>query len=326
MNAAIEILDLEKTYGTTRALAGVSFNVPTGGVFGVVGPNGAGKTTLFSVVSGFLRADAGTVRIAGASIESGRPPPPGALGVLPQDASFVPGLPLGTQLEYFGALQGLSSAQAKAEVTRTLALVGLPEVATKRPRALSHGMLKRVGIAQALLGNPGVVILDEPTAGLDPHAARGIHELVRTIAPAQTVVVSSHNLAEIESLCSEIAILDRGTLVRQDHVGAVVGDAAVLMVRLSRAPTPQQVQQLCTLPAITSGQWIPAQGRLKLDFDPERSRPGYAAADVARALTDLNLAFVELQVGKSLEDRFVEETGDTRIERNLDNIRTSNIG
>lgn len=308
MSAAIEIRSLEKSYGPNKALAGVDLSVPTGGVFGVVGPNGAGKTTLFSVVSGFLRQDAGSVKILGAELKPGAPPPPGSIGVLPQDASFIRELSLGWQMEHFCRLQGLSVAQAKAEVERTLALVGLPEVARKRAKALSHGMLKRVGIAQALLGNPAVVILDEPTAGLDPHAARGIHGVIRSIGSSQTVVVSSHNLAEIESLCAEVAILDRGTLVRQDHVGRVVGSAAVLMVRLSAAPTAQHIEQLCTLPAITAAQWLPTQGRLQLDFDAALTSPGYAASDVARKLTDLGLAFVELQVGKSLEDRFVEET------------------
>jgi ABC-type multidrug transport system ATPase subunit len=309
MTAAVEIQNLQKSYGSTRALAGVSFTVPAGGVFGVVGPNGAGKTTLFSVVSGFLHPDAGSVLIGGAPLVPGHPPPAGALGVLPQDAGFIRDLPLGWQLQHFGRLQGLSAREAKAEMERTLALVELPQVATKRPQALSHGMLKRVGIAQALIGNPAVVILDEPTAGLDPHAARGIHGLIRTIAPAQTVIVSSHNLAEIESLCSEIAILDRGTLVRQDHVQGVVGAAAVLMIRLSGAPTPEQLSDLCTVPAITGAQWIPELGRLQLDFDAEATRPGYAASDVARRLEDLHIPFMELQVGKSLEDRFVEQTG-----------------
>ncbi|MGH1344628.1 MAG: ABC transporter ATP-binding protein [Nannocystales bacterium] len=309
MSAAIEILKLEKSYGSNRALAGVDLSVPNGGVFGVVGPNGAGKTTLFSVISGFLRQDSGSVTILGTPLEPGFPPPPGSIGVLPQDASFIGELSLGWQMAHFCRLQGLSVAQAKAEVERTLTLVGLPEVARKRAKALSHGMLKRVGIAQALLGNPAVVILDEPTAGLDPHAARGIHGLIRSIGPSQTVVVSSHNLAEIESLCAEVAILDRGTLVRQDHVGRVVGSAAVLMIRLSTAPSADQIEQLCTLPAITAAKWLPTLGRLQLDFDAELTSPGYAASDVARKLTDLDLPFVEIQVGKSLEDRFVEETG-----------------
>jgi len=309
MSAAVEIRGLEKSYGATRALAGVSLSVPARGVFGVVGPNGAGKTTLFSVISGFLHPDAGSVVIGGTAIVPGRPPPAGALGVLPQDASFIGELSLGRQLQHFGLLQGLSRSEANAEVKRTLALVGLPEVERKRPKALSHGMLKRVGIAQALIGNPDVVIFDEPTAGLDPHAARGIHGLVRTIAPTQTVIVSSHNLGEIESLCTEVAILDRGTLLRQDHVGSVVGEAAVLMVRLSTAPTPEQLDQLRGLTAITAASWIPSLGRLQLDFDAQATRPGYAASDVARKLADLELPFVELQVGKSLEDRFVEQTG-----------------
>lgn len=142
-----------------------------------------------------------------------------------------------------------------------------------------------------------------------PRIPREIHGLIRSIGPSQTIIVSSHNLAEIESLCAEIAILDRSTLLRQDHVGRVVGNAAVLMIRLSGAPSPEQIEHLCAPPAITAAQGLPTQGRLQLDFDAELASPGYAASDVARKLTDLDLPFVELQVGRSLEDRFVEQTG-----------------
>lgn len=136
MSTAIQIDNLEKSYGATKALAGVTLQVPTGGVFGVVGPNGAGKTTLFSVISGFLRQDAGSVTVGGTTLEPGCPPPPGFLGVLPQDANFIRELSLGWQMEHFCRLQGLSVREAKAEVERTLALVGLPEVARKRaPRS-----------------------------------------------------------------------------------------------------------------------------------------------------------------------------------------------
>jgi ABC-2 type transport system ATP-binding protein len=169
-------------------------------------------------------------------------------------------------------------------------------------------MHKRVGIAQAFIGAPRVVILDEPTAGLDPHAAREIRALLRKIQGERTVIVSSHNLGEIEDLCHEVAILDGGRLVRQDTIAGVLGGAELIVFRLGRAPTEGDLALLRALPFVRDVSWSTDDDRLRVGFDATKQAPGPAARDIVSALVDAQVPFVEMQIGKSLEERFLEET------------------
>jgi ABC-2 type transport system ATP-binding protein len=308
MTTVLRVSNLSKSYGSIQALRSMNLAVERGRIFGVVGANGAGKTTLFSVVSGFLPPDAGEVEIDGKRQKAGAPPVVGALSILPQDASFLADLSLGVQLGHYGELQGLSRKQARDEARRVLDLVGLAEVYDRKAKTLSHGMHKRVGIAQAFIGAPQVVILDEPTAGLDPHAAREIRALLRKIQGERTVIVSSHNLGEIEDLCHEVAILDGGRLVRQDSIAGVIGGAELIVFRLSRAPTDADLGAVRALPFVREVRWSTDDDRLRVGFDATRQPPGPAARDIVSALVDAQVPFVEMQIGKSLEERFLEET------------------
>ncbi|MDP6946323.1 MAG: ABC transporter ATP-binding protein, partial [Myxococcota bacterium] len=219
--ALLEVRGLEKAYGSVRALRGLDLRVDAGRIFGIVGPNGAGKTTLFSVVCGFTAADAGEVRVAHKQVTPTTPPPRGTLSILPQDATLGSRPSIGAQLAYLARLGGMKAGQARAEAKRVLALVDLADVHDRRPHTMSHGMAKRVGIAQAFMGEPQLIILDEPTAGLDPHAAHDIRQLIRGIRGGRTVVVSSHNLGEVEDLCHEVAIVHEGRMVRQQTLADV---------------------------------------------------------------------------------------------------------
>lgn len=199
-----------KSYGSKRALNNVSFTIEAGAPIALVGPNGAGKTTLFSLLCGYISPTDGQVKIFGE-----RPNSTALLGqiaALPQDARLDPNLTVLAQLVLFAQLQGFNSKQAKAESLRVLALVGLADVAAQKPLSLSHGMSKRVSIAQALIGQPKLVLLDEPTAGLDPANAKAIRELVTAQSVHTTFVISSHNLDELEKLCDKVLYLDQGEL------------------------------------------------------------------------------------------------------------------
>ncbi len=209
MTVVLRVSNLSKSYGSIHALRGMNLAVERGQIFGVVGPNGAGKTTLFSVVSGFLAADSGEVEIDGKRQKSGAPPAAGSLSILPQDAAFLADLKLGTQLGHYGELQGLTRAQARDEARRVLELVGLGEVYDRKAKTLSHGMHKRVGIAQAFIGAPRVVILDEPTAGLDPIGAAAFDDLVLTLQHTLglTVFMVTHDLDTLYTACDRIAVL-----------------------------------------------------------------------------------------------------------------------
>jgi ABC-2 type transport system ATP-binding protein len=308
MSLALRVRGLQKSYGSHAVLKGVDLEVPTGVVFGLVGPNGAGKTTLFSTVSGYLPQDAGAVEHFGAHTPPGGAPPKGTYSILPQDAAFLPTVNLGAQLEFYGRLQGLSVKEAKSERARVLDSVGLSEVARQKPATLSHGMHKRVGIAQAFIGTPRLVILDEPTAGLDPSAARQVRGLIRELSRASTVMVSSHNLSEMEDLCSEFAILHEGRIVRQDNLAGVIGGAAVVIFRLGGEVSEALREAMLALPCVTDLDWSNDRERLRVHFDPEVLAPPKAAQAMLGVLVDRGTPFVEMQLGKSLEDRFIEET------------------
>jgi ABC-2 type transport system ATP-binding protein len=299
---------ITKSFGRVQALRGADLRVSRGGIFGLVGPNGAGKTTLFSIICGFLLPDQGKVEVAGRIVDSANRLPSGLVATLPQDAQMMPSQSIGSQLAYYGRLVGMDSAKAKAEALRVLELVGLAEVYGRKAKTLSHGMYKRVGIAQAFIGQPELIILDEPTAGLDPHAARDIRSLLRNIRGTRTVFVSSHQLGEMEDLCHEIAIMNEGRIVRQDTVKALVGQAAEITFRLVGAPENSRFKGLRALDFVQEAKWNAETDRLQVTFDPKLKKADEAASELVSWLAGNAIAFVEMQVGKSLEDRFIEET------------------
>lgn len=210
MSVLIKASGLSKSYGAKQALNNVSFEIQKGAPVALVGPNGAGKTTLFSLLCGYINPSHGELSILG------HKPGSAALfnqvSALPQDAQLDPRFNIDKQLAFYGKLQGMGAKQSHNEALRVLNLVGLKEVAKQRAGDLSHGMRKRVTTAQALIGSPKIVMLDEATAGLDPIHAREVRELVSSLSDEATFILSSHDLTELERLCSQVLHLDKGIL------------------------------------------------------------------------------------------------------------------
>lgn len=216
MTPLIECRQLEKNFGGNKALDQVSFECQTGDPIALVGPNGAGKTTLFSILCNYFRPSSGTVKILG--LEPGHPDLLGQIAALPQDAQFDPNFSIGKQLTFYAKLQGFDRHQAKIETLRVLTLMGLEDNRQQLPGMLSHGMRKRAAIAQALIGNPKLVLLDEPTAGLDPANAKKIRQQISAISHESTFIISSHNLQELERLCQTVLYLEHGRLEQQGNI------------------------------------------------------------------------------------------------------------
>ncbi|MFQ3171097.1 MAG: ABC-2 type transport system ATP-binding protein [Oleispira sp.] len=217
MRALIECHDLTMTYGNKKALNTISFEVQAGQPIALVGPNGAGKSTLFGILAGYMSASSGEAKILGHKV--GSPELIGRIGALPQDAMFDPNLTILQQLSFLARLQGFERLTSIKEATRVLELMQLSDTAKEKIIALSHGMKKRVAIAQALMGKPELVLLDEPTAGLDPENARNIRQQVMALSGETTFVISSHNLAELERLCEQVLHLDQGELKTHQIIG-----------------------------------------------------------------------------------------------------------
>tara|TARA_R110002126_G_scaffold18036_10_gene69534 strand:- start:837 stop:1736 length:900 start_codon:yes stop_codon:yes gene_type:complete len=214
----IQCDNLSKQYGNKLALDTVSLTLTQGAPIALVGPNGAGKTTLFSLLCGYIQPTNGSISILGH--KPGSKALQGLLSALPQDAALDPNFSIVSQLRFFAQLQGMTTKAAKLEALRVLALVDLTDSAEAKPKSLSHGMSKRVSIAQALMGSPKIVLLDEPTAGLDPANAKKIRQIVKDLSDNTTFVISSHNLDELEKLCDQVVYLEHGKLQQSVSIKA----------------------------------------------------------------------------------------------------------
>ena len=324
MTHVVSIQGLSKRFGRIQALNNVSFDVPSNSIFGLLGPNGAGKTTLFSIIADFLKADAGRIEVLGIDTRNiwqlqGR------LSILPQDARFQRNVPILEQLVFFRLLAGRTTQQAREEVLQSLELVGLQSFAKRRVGSLSHGMVKRLEIAQAFLGNPEVILLDEPTAGLDPAASRQIRDLVKQLQQSTTIIVSSHNLDEIQELCDHVAILNLGNLVLSGSVDEITLADREFNLSMSRSLNNNELQQLSSIEGVRSIQMQshagenhgkgPAEYLVKVNLSAENVNQDSVIAAILRGVLDMGITPRKLTEGRSLESQFLEVTSEQSSNR-----------
>lgn len=211
----IAISGLTKRYGNVQALRGVDLEIGSG-MFGLVGPNGAGKTSLMRILAGLLRPSSGTVTVAGHDITTGRGKQAvkEMLGYLPQELGFYPDLTAREFLDYIAILKGVSDGQARRrQIGELLERVRLTEVADRKIKGYSGGMKRRVGVAQALLGAPRLLIVDEPTAGLDPEERVRLRTLLSEVASRCTVILSTHIIEDISQSCRDLAVMKQGQVL-----------------------------------------------------------------------------------------------------------------
>ncbi len=227
---------LVKRFGDVTAVDHVSFDVRPGEIYGLLGPNGAGKTTVLSMVSGLVQPESGSVRVGGHAVERDPVAAQRLMGVVPQALALYPELTVRQNLAYFARLRGLHGATRREETAAALAAVDLIDVADRRPKTLSGGMNRRLNIAIGLIGRPRLLLLDEPTVGLDPQSRRHILDAVRRLADeGMAVLYTSHYMEEVEYLCRRLAILARGRVIAHgplDEVRALAGDGVVVRVPL----------------------------------------------------------------------------------------------
>src|SRR5437016_2433674 len=213
----LEVVDLHKRYGDIVALQKVSFQVQEGEMFGLLGPNGAGKTTLLSIVSCLLTATSGEVRLLGRPVVSSDRELRRHLGIVPQELAVYGELTARENLHFFGELYGLGNAELRQRVDAILAAVGLEDRADQAVNTFSGGMKRRLNLGAALVHQPQILLLDEPTTGVDPQSRNRIFEEVRRLnAAGLTVIYTSHYMEEVQALCPRIGIIDHGRLVACD--------------------------------------------------------------------------------------------------------------
>jgi ABC-2 type transport system ATP-binding protein len=305
----IQVDHLTKRYGLFTAVDDLSFSVERGEVLGFLGPNGAGKTTTMRILTGYLPPTGGTLSVSGHDIQDEPLAAKRRIGYLPEGVPIYPEMYVADYLSFAAELKGIPRRERAAAIDAAMAVTDILDRRTRVIGHLSKGLKKRVGIAQALLGEPDVLILDEPTEGLDPNQVVSIRDLINSLAGERTIIVSTHILSEVEQTCKRVLIIDDGRVVASDsveHIRATVGgDSIVLNVEVV-------------------GTWGALHVALE-GFDAQRADPdvvdaGHARArvivggldavpEVASRVVGAGLGLVELNRERaSLEDVFLRLT------------------
>jgi ABC-2 type transport system ATP-binding protein len=308
MNPAIVVADLEKRYGDVHAVAGLSFTVAPGEVFGLLGPNGAGKTTTVETLEGYRRADAGSVRVLGLDpVHDGAQLRP-RIGVMLQDGGLYPGL---RPLELLRLFASYYDEPESPE--GMLATVGLGDATRTPVRRLSGGQQQRLSLACALIGRPEVLFLDEPTAGMDPHARATTWELVRELAArGTTVLLTTHGMDEAEQLCDRVAIVTGGRLAALGTPHELTRHAAADEIWFAAAPGLDLLALAAAVGTAVDGvvEDRPGEYVVRAPGTPER------IAELACFLRDQHVTLAALQAGRrSLEEVFLQITAEAGTER-----------
>lgn len=224
----IEVSHLTKKYGRHLAVDDLSFAVEDGRIFGLLGPNGAGKSTIMNILTGYLAATSGQVTVAGHPLPEEADEAKACVGYLPEQPPLYPEMTVGEYLNFVAELKKVPRAQRKEQVHRAARRTGLEKVLPRLIRSLSKGYKQRVGIAQALLGSPKIIILDEPTVGLDPAQVIEMRKLIRELGKAHTVILSSHILSEVQAVCQQVLILSKGKLAASGTLQELTADGRSL--------------------------------------------------------------------------------------------------
>jgi len=245
MTAMIEIRDLVKRFGSLTAVDGVSFSVGRGEVLGFLGPNGAGKTTTMRMITGFLAPDGGAARICGHDVVDDSLGARDNIGYLPEGAPLYGEMTTLGFLRFVAGIRGFGGAEARDRIRRVVERLELQEVLGQPIETLSKGFKRRVGLAQAILHDPPVLILDEPTDGLDPNQKRQVRDLIVGMAASKAIIISTHLLEEVDAVCSRAIIIARGTVIADgtpDELAARSRYHNAVTVRLE-APEPDKVER-----------------------------------------------------------------------------------
>ena len=306
---AIEARGLTRRYGSVLALDALDLSVPAGSVFGFLGPNGAGKSTTLRILTSLTHASAGAASILGVPVGGGEPNRRGMIGYLDQDPRFHGWMRGRELLALVGRLYGLRGAELERRIDETLSIVGLEEAGRRAIGGYSGGMRQRLGLAQAILNRPPVLLLDEPVSALDPEGRRDVLEVIRRVGGSSTVLLSTHILNDVERICDRVAILDRGRLVTEDRMESLLAQYArpVYVIDLERADVAE-VELLATrlrgVPGVTA---LEASGpQLRVAVAEEAGVAGRLLAE----LSESGPAVVRFERQRpTLEDVFLQLVG-----------------
>jgi ABC-2 type transport system ATP-binding protein len=299
---------LQKKFGAITAVAEVSFAAAPGKVLGLLGPNGAGKSTTISMLAGLTTPDSGSVKIDGMALGTGADPTKRRLGLVTQEIALLEELPASMNLEFFGGLYGLSGRALKLRIAAALELTSLADRSGDPPSEFSGGMRRRLNIACALLHEPQILLLDEPTVGVDPQSRNAIFETIEALAgEGRTLVYTTHYMEEVERLCDRIVIIDHGKVLADDSLAGLLARAPVannLTLKYDLPPDAAALREIGSVPGVTQ---VDLNGT---ELSVAAKDLGTAAPRVLERLAARGFSCQELTSRRAnLEDVFLALTG-----------------
>jgi ABC-2 type transport system ATP-binding protein len=304
----LQVIDLKKSFGGKPVVKGVSFSVDKGEAFGLLGPNGAGKSTTISMICGLLKIDGGDVRVNGLSIKKDPMAVKRKIGIVPQDIALYPTMTAKENLVFWGKMYGLKGREAKAKADRVLADVGLSDRANDKIETFSGGMKRRINIGAALMHDPELLIMDEPTVGIDPQSRNHILETVKRLnEQGMTVIYTSHYMEEVEFLCERIAIIDHGEVIalgtKTELCNRLAGGT---VIQLKVDPIKERfIQRLKTMEAVANVK-IVEEDRIEVFV----TRADAALSQIVALSLEHRVQLVSLNVKEpNLEALFLQLTG-----------------
>ncbi len=299
----VEVSRLSRSYGSIQAVRDISFTIHRGEVLGFLGPNGAGKTTTMQILSGNLAPTSGTVRIAGHNLLDDPRSAKSQIGYLPEQPPLYRELTVDEYLDYCAALNRIPRPARRAARESAKDKCGLADAGRRLIGNLSKGFQQRVGLAQAIIHLPPVVILDEPTVGLDPNQIREIRALIRELGRSHGVILSTHILPEVQAVCDRVQIIHKGELVLSETIGGLSQHmkSASLTVAFRRPPAPGDLQGIAGVKSVQAD----GDGRMHVFHETDRN----PTEEIIRLATQHDWGLYEIRPGRvSLEQVFVELT------------------
>ena len=304
----IEVNDLRKQFGATIAVDRVSFRVQRGEIIGLLGPNGSGKTTIMRILTGFFPPTSGTAKVGGLDVESESIGVRRLIGYLPESVVLYPDIPVERYLRFCGEVKDLRAAKLRERIEAVIGAVGLEEVRKREIGKLSKGYRQRVGLAQALIAEPALLILDEPTVGLDPNQVIDIRNMIRELRGHSTILLSTHILHEVSVVCDRVIIIDHGNIIAEDTAEALnrrVQGVFHTLVRVE-GPAAEVVAALRAIAGVeqVNEDRVPSDSTTRLKVV---SKEGEAARKaIVRTIVDRGWSLVEVSpITLTLEDLFV---------------------
>lgn len=319
----IHVESLTKRYGRIDAIRDVSFQVPEGRILGFLGPNGAGKTTTMRILTGYLPATSGTARCAGFDVFTQSLDVRRRIGYLPEGNPLYREMRVREFLRFVATVKGAARPQRRAHVAEAIKAAALTDVADRIIGTLSRGYQQRVGLAQALIGDPPVLILDEPTVGLDPKQIVEIRQLIASFRGRRTVILSTHILPEVSAVCDDVAIIDRGRIVAQDSLEHLTApERAFGRLRLQAVGTATDIESAVrAVPGVTAVDLAGQTEGPGQAWDIRVAEGADARAAIAQAIVAGGWQLLELHAVRiSLEDIFLQTLTDAPVDRGAESL------